>query len=414
MSRLDPMVTFRDRLETWPTWAVLLGFFALTRAVVALVVQGAALCCQNPAGVGTLTPSYADMVGVWDGTWYRQIAEHGYPAGLPVDGSDGSVTYSAWAFYPLFPLLVRGLMALGMPFELAAVALNVGLGALAVLLVWAVLSSAARTVLHRRMALLATLLWCLHPATAVLQVAYSEALAAALLAGFLLLLVRRRYLAATAVVLLLGLTRAVAPPLALVVSAHVVLRWRRDVSTGARPLGGERPAAALLLLATTVSAVAWPLYVGLRTGRIRAFFEVQAAWGQRPDKGPFVSWVAWAWQQQGVVGVLLLVAMVAAYVSLVLGRHGRWLAVEIRAWALAYPLYLLAVLRPITSMWRFLLLDFPLAALVVSMAVRGADGGHVTAGWPRRLLVVTGGLVVGIVAWTTLLLTSLPWAARPP
>ena len=59
-----------------------------------------------------------------------------------------------------------------------------------------------------------------------------------------------------------------------------------------------------------------------------------------------------------------------------------------RVWALAYPLFLLAVVRPITSMWRFLMLDFPIAAIVVSMTVRGADGQRVTPGWPRRLVLV--------------------------
>ena len=76
--------------------------------------------------------------------------------------------------------------------------------------------------------------------------------------------------------------------------------------------------------------------------------------------------------------MLLLLAIVASYVSLVVGRHGSWLVAEVRVWALAYPLFLLAVVRPITSMWRFLMLDFPIAAIVVSMTVRGADGQRVT------------------------------------
>ena len=71
-----------------------------------------------------------------------------------------------------------------------------------------------------------------------------------------------------------------------------------------------------------------------------------------------------------------------------MGRHGRWLAVELRVWALAYPLYLLAVVRPITSMWRFLLLDFPIAALVASVAMRTSTGAKVVVHWRRRVGVV--------------------------
>ena len=116
-----------------------------------------------------------------------------------------------------------------------------------------------------------------------------------------------------------------------------------------------------------------------------AFFKVQAAWGQKPQSGPFVLWLSWAWDSHGLAGVLVLLALVATYIALILGRHGRWLAMELRVWALAYPLYLLAVVRPITSMWRFLLLDFPIAALVASVAMRTSTGASVVgtgaAGW---------------------------------
>ena len=411
-----PVRALRDRLLTWPTWAVLLGFYLLTRVLVAVVIQAAAVCCQNPAGVGTLDPGYLDMVGIWDGTWYHRIAVSGYPLTLPYDPVTDKVTFSAWAFYPLFPSVLKLLGAVGVPFLLAASVVNLVAGAASVLLVWRLLSArAGASVLQQRMALLASLLWCLYPATAVLQIAYSEALGMALLAAFLCLLLDRRYLWCALVVLLLGFTRAVAPPLAVVVLVHLGLRWRSErAAAGRAPLAGQRASAVVLLAATGLSALAWPLVVGLVTGKLDAFFLVQAAWGQKPGQGPFVAWVLWSWHALGVPGVLLLLAVVAAYVSLVVGRHGSWLAPEVRVWALAYPLFLLAVVRPITSMWRFLMLDFPVAAIVVSMTVRGADGQRVTAGWPRRLLFVTLALGVGVLAWTVVLLTDTPWSDSPP
>jgi hypothetical protein len=411
-----PVRALRDRLLTWPTWAVLLGFYLLTRALVAVAIQAAAVCCQNPAGVGTLDPGYLDMIGIWDGTWYHRIAVSGYPLTLPYDPVTDKVTFSAWAFYPLFPSLLKLLGAVGVPFLLAASVVNLVAGAASVLLVWRLLSArAGDCVLHRRMALLATMLWCLYPATAGLQIAYSEALGMALLAAFLCLLLQRRYLWCAVVVLLLGFTRAVAPPLAVVVLAHLVLRWRSEAAAGSRqPLAGQRVSAVVMMAATGLSAVAWPLVVGLVTGNIEGFFLTQAAWGQKPGEGPFVAWVLWSWGALGIAGVLLLLAVVASYVSLVVGRHGSWLAAEVRVWALAYPLFLLAVVRPITSMWRFLMLDFPVAAIVVSMTVRGADGQRVTPGWPRRLVLVTIALAVGIIAWTVVLLTDTPWSDSPP
>jgi hypothetical protein len=110
----------------------------------------------------------------------------------------------------------------------------------------------------------------------------------------------------------------------------------------------------------------------------------------------------------------VLVALVGTYIALVLGRHGRWLAIELRTWALAYPLYLMAVVRPITSMWRFLLLDFPIAALVASVAMRTSTGASVVPHWRRRVAVVVVALVVGIFWFTAALLTFTPWDAAPP
>lgn len=411
----------RDRVLGAPTWALLLGVFAVSRLVTAAVIQAAAVCCQNPAGVGHLSPGYGDLVTVWDGGWYRRIADHGYPLPLPIDGDTGEITFSAWAFYPLFPYAVRSLTALGLPFPVAAQVLNLAAAAVAVLLIWRLLSARADVLtrpsdspLYQRMAVLATAVWCFYPATAVLQIAYSEALAAALLAGFLLALTQRRYVWGAVLLLLLGLSRGVAPALGVVVLVHLVVRGREERRLGIPLLIGQRASAAGLLLATGVSAVAWPVLVGLLSGYPRAFFTIQAKWGQEPGKGPFVAWITWAWDQLGIVGVLVLLALVIAYISLVTGRHGRWLAVELRAWALAYPLFLLAVVRPITSMWRFLLLDFPLAAILVSIVVRGADGGGVLPTWPRRLLVAGAGLLVGIVAWTLVLLTYTPWFDSPP
>ena len=243
---------------------------------------------------------------------------------------------------------------------------------------------------------------------------YTEALAGMLVAASLLLLMQRRYAAVAGIAVVLGFTRAVAPALACAVLAHLLLRWRDDRKAGVAPLAGQRWTAALMVAALVVSSFAWPTVVGVVSGLPSAFFDVQAAWGQRPESGPFVLWLSWAWDAHGVVGVVLLVGLVATYTALIMGRHGRWLAVELRVWALAYPLYLLAVVRPITSMWRFLLLDFPIAALVASVAMRTSTGASVVPHWRRRVAVVALALVAGMFWFTCTLLTFTPWAAAPP
>jgi hypothetical protein len=391
--------------------------YLVSRVVCLVAIWVAATWFQNPAGVGHTDPRFGDMIGLWDGVWYRRIVEDGYPVPLPVDADNGKITYSAWAFYPLYPYLVKGVMLTGLSFDVAGVLVNVVLGAVAALLVWAVLRTgvhADRQPQRERLALVAACLWCFYPTTALMMEPYTEALAVTLVAAALLLLTRRRYLLVALVALPLGFTRGVAPALGVAALIHLVIRWREDRAAGLRPLGGERLSAVVMLGALGVSAIAWPVVAGVVTGVPTAFFDVQAVWGQQPDKGPFVLWFEWAWQAKGLGGVVVLVALFATYIALVLGRHGRWISIEARAWALAYPIYLFAVVRPITSMWRFLLLDFPLAALLASVAMRTANGQTVVPHWRRRVAVVLVVVVAGLFWWTCTLLTYTPWGSQPP
>ncbi|NHA68742.1 hypothetical protein EPD83_011875 [Phycicoccus sp. CMS6Z-2] len=394
-----------------------LSVYAVTRVVAFVALWVAAVWFQNPAGVGHANPGVGDMVPLWDTVWYRRIVEDGYPVPLPVDADTGFVTYSAWAFYPLYPYLVKVVMLTGLPFDWAGVGLNIVLGGVAAVLIHALLRTgyhAARQPQRERLALVAACLWCFYPTTGVMLKPYTEALAVTLVALSLLFLVRRQYLWVAAVAVPLGFTRGVAPALGIAVLIHLLLRWREDRAVGRRPLEGEWTRVVVMLGTLGVSAVAWPAVAAIATGVPTAFFDVQSAWGQKPAQGPFVLWFEWAWEAKGLFGVLVLLGLAATYVALVLGRHGRWLSVEMRAWALAYPFFLLAVVRPITSMWRFLLLDIPLAALVASVAMRTANGQRVVAHWRRRVGVVVVLLVGGILWWTTSLLTYTPWGSFPP
>ncbi len=405
--RFAPWSRAWARARTWPTWVQVLLAYAASRVLAGVIIELAARWAQNPAGVGVLHPHYPDLVGIWDGEWYQRIAEHGYPQRLP-HGPVGGVDYNAWAFFPVFPVVVRAVMVTGLPFWAAASVVNLIAGGAAAVVLWRLFAAVPG---HRRLAALAVALWCLLPPAPVLQVAYTEALAALLLAGSLLLVVQRRYLWAVPMVLTLGLTRAVAAPLVVVVAWHAVGRWRRrrlDPFTVR-----ERWAWSALLVATGVSAVLWPAIAGYATGVPRAFFLTQAAWGQRPTNGLFVPWFTWAWQGLGVLGVVLLVGVVAALVHVLAGRHTAWLAPDLRVFGVVYPLYLLAVVRPITSVWRFLLLDLPIAAALASAAARGARP-HVSPHWKGRLAAAA---VLGLAAmtwWVFVYLTRVPWSDSPP
>ena len=389
----------------------------VSRIVAWLVLEVAARGFPNPAGVDTLDPTAVDLLPLWDSKWYERIARHGYPVPLPLDPQTGRFTYSAWAFYPLFPLLVRGLDAIGVPFIAGALVLNVVLSTLAAVLIWATLHQGTHAdpqPQRARLALVAACLWSFYPATPVMLKPYTEALAMVLIAASLWALLRRRYLLVALLSVPLGFTRGVAPALGLAALVHLVVRWREDRRAGLDPLRGARVAAVVMLVMTGLSGVAWPLVAGWVSGIPSAFFEVQAAWGMQPSAGPFTLWLQWAWDSKGVLGVIVIVGLVATYISLIAGRHGRWIPVEVRAWAIAYPIYLFAVVRPITSMWRFLLLDFPLAALAASVAMRTSNGSQVVPHWRRRVGIVVLLLLIGMLWWSSSLLTYTPWGSRPP
>jgi len=391
--------------------------YVLSRLVALAAMWVAATWFQNPAGVGHLDPTVGDLLGLWDSEWYETVATQGYPVPLPADPASGKLTYSAWAFYPLFPLLVKALMLLGIPFTVGAIGLNVVLGGVGAVLIWALFRHglhAAPQPGRERLALVAACLWCFYPATGVMLKAYTEPLAVVLVAASLLYLMRRRYAVVALLAVPLGFTRGVAAAIGCAALVHLVVRIREERAAGNLPLRGQRASAFGMLVVIGLSGIAWPVIVGVVSGIPTAFFDVQAAWGQDPASGPFVLWLQWAWDARGLFGAAVLVALCGTYIALILGRHGRWIPVEVRAWAVAYPLYLFAVVRPITSMWRFLLLDFPIAALLASVAMRTSTGERIVTHWRRRVAILLVPVLGGLVWWTCALLTYMPWGSRPP
>ena len=88
------------------------GVYLVLRAVTTVMLM-MAVGRQVPVESWTgPTVDYFDMTVLWDGSWYRTIAEQGYPHQLPLDPVSGTPSQNAWAFYPLFPMLSRGLMGL--------------------------------------------------------------------------------------------------------------------------------------------------------------------------------------------------------------------------------------------------------------------------------------------------------------
>ena len=351
-----------------------------------------------------------DMTVLWDGSWYREVAQDGYPVPLPTD-QGGTVHQNAWAFYPLFPLLARLLMdltGLGFPVVASTLSLVCGLGA--ALLMGGLLAERVGP----RVALATVVVWGAFPAAVSLQLAYTEAIAMLVLCGLLWAVVRRSWWLVAGLVLLLGVTRPIAAPLAAVVVVALWMRWRRRHDD---PIPrGECVAGALALAASGVAALLWPAIAWAATGSRTAYTDTMAAWRVGAEITPLKPWVhmsEWVFRDfdnAATLGPLALAALVLAILALTLGPWSAALGPELRTWCLAYPAYLAVVLDPFTSIFRYALPLFPLLAVVL--------GGGWAGRTPRWLWVRAGVLVavglVGQVLWVWKLLVFVPPSDYPP
>jgi hypothetical protein len=214
---------------------------------------------------------------IWDGGWFINVATEGYPEGYTYD-STGTRVGNGFAFFPLFPGLIRGLNLLGVQPDAASLAVATISGLVAgvgIYLLGAVLWD-------REVGFVLAVLVCAQPMSVVLTMGYTEPLFLALVALTLLAAHRRVWWAAGLAGVAASLTRPTGMAVALALAVAVVLAWRTSTSR-------QRVVAAVsasLALITTPAYLAW---VGWRVGEWDAWFKVQTAgWGSTFDFGSSV------------------------------------------------------------------------------------------------------------------------------
>ena len=363
---------------------------------------------QVPTGWTGPDVSYLTFTAQWDGQWYLHIAEQGYPKRLPTD-ANGLVQQNAWAFYPLFPFLSRILMDLThLDFYWVGSTLSlllgfVAAGAMALLL---------RDRIGSRFTMATVVLWASLPAAVVLQVGYTEAMAMALLTLFLLALSKERWLWAMSLALLLGLTRPIAVPIAAVTVVALWCRWR---VRSERPLVTTEIVSGVAALAgCVVSGLLWPAIAGAVTGQANAYTVTMSTWRASREIVPFKPWLDMSRYYFGSTwGPVWLTVLFVGIAVMVLGPWASRLGPQLRMWSLAYPLYLLVVLDPFTSIFRYLIPLFPLAAVLI-----GAAGYPRWRTWRRWVWVRFGVLLVAFVVgqwyWIDVLWRFVPPTDFPP
>jgi hypothetical protein len=174
-------------------------------------------------------------------------------------------------------------------------------------------------------------------------------------------------------------------------------------------------AAGLAALAgCVVSGLLWPAIAGAVTGQANAYTVTMSTWRSSREIVPVKPWLDMSryyfGQTWGPVWLTVLFVVIAV---MVLGPWATRLGPQLRMWSLAYPAYLLVVLDPYTSIFRYVIPLFPLAAVLI-----GAAGYPRWRTWRRwawvRFGVLLAAFVVGQWYWIDILWRFIPPTDYPP
>ena len=196
---------------------------------------------------------------LWDGRWYDLVARSGY---LFVPGR-----LSDPAFFPLYPILLRGLHALGVSWAIAGPLLSNLAFPLALALFYALTRELFDASLARR----ATIFLAIFPLGYVFSMAYPESVALVFIAAAPLAAMRGRWWLAAACAGAAGLTRPEGLFLLLPLAGIAWQQRRALDATG-------RGATLAAVLAPTAGAVAFPLYLASVLNDPLAWTRAQQAW----------------------------------------------------------------------------------------------------------------------------------------
>ncbi|GAA1968746.1 mannosyltransferase family protein [Catenulispora subtropica] len=196
----------------------------------------------------------------WDSSFYLGIAQDGYRHSTD------------YAFFPLYPMLVRGFQAItGTSFNYAGVLVSLLTGSAAAVGIRYV----GERITNGRTALILVALWAVVP-SAIIQVwGYADGLFTALAAWTLHALLRRAWLTAGILTFFAGLTRPSASALIVAVGLAALVAIVRREDGGGQGDGDARwrPWAGAAI--APLGLLAWVLSVGHHFGSLTGYFRMQ-------------------------------------------------------------------------------------------------------------------------------------------
>jgi hypothetical protein len=238
-------------------WIV--GWWAVGRSVV--LATAAILDAFGPRGlIGNDERTHVlGALGAWDGRWYRTVAENGY---LLEPGRQSDP-----AFFPLYPILLRGLHAIGVD----DVAAGIILSNIAFLAALVLVEQLTRELLGAAIARRTTIYLALFPLGYVFSMEYPESIVLCVIALAALAARRRRWIAVAALTAVGTLAR----PEMLFLSLALLPLARRETSASKRGL------AIGAILAPLAALGSFALYLQLHLGDPLAWTHAERAWGRR-------------------------------------------------------------------------------------------------------------------------------------
>ncbi len=245
-----------------------------------LVIAAAATAHQlhwpkgPPPVHGVSTAHTLSILSYWDGVWYRRVAEQGY---LLIPGRQSDP-----AFFPLFPIVLRGLHGLGLSFLTTGILVANGAFVVGIVAFYEL----SRRLMPPDVARTSTLLAALFPMSFVFSMTYPESLVLAALALALVFALDSRWtLSAVA-----GATAALGRPEAMFFGLPLAAIAIARARASGRAAGGRALGAAF---APVASVATFPLYLGWALDNPNAWSGAERAWGRSFSLGG----IAHAFQQ---------------------------------------------------------------------------------------------------------------------
>ncbi|TML46718.1 MAG: hypothetical protein E6G19_01085 [Actinobacteria bacterium] len=210
---------------------------------------------------GASTAHTLSILSYWDGVWYRTVAEQGY---LLIPGRQSDP-----AFFPLFPIILRGLQGFGLSFLTTGILVANAAFVIGILAFYELSRRLVPIDLARTSALFAALF----PMSFVFSMTYPESLVFAALALALLLALQGRWTLSA----LAGAAAALGRPEAMFFALPLAAIAIGNARATGRLASGRAIGAAF---APVASIATFPLYLGWALDNPTAWSGAQQAWGR--------------------------------------------------------------------------------------------------------------------------------------